>query len=216
MRICLGIIILAIALVLPSQAWIYRPDPVEEEMRIKLRKIMFSRYIILFPPNTFFTDDDLLRRFEGATFPLYAGYTTVDAQGCVVVVRKTSYPVDSINYLFWRLKKGGYAMTHTGNGYYNEPTTAGYDATVENTYRYTQTIPDGHTLEIDLLGEKWRMPAIMPENSYVQFTKSCTITSNLAETRACLHGLKLLRPYLTMYRAHKAAQYRFYPLARPR
>ena len=178
-----------------------RPIPVKKtEMsddEIRMEQSMLSKYIIILPPDKFFTDDDFLRKFEGATFPLYAGYTAFDSKGCITLVRKTDYPVEYITGLIYNLEKRGCLMGAEGpwgDGYhtpYRKPgEKAYYDNISMSLFHYQQTYRKGDPVEFVMPTTFAPDGKPMPDDSYVpQFTKSCVITSNLAETRACLRSL---------------------------
>ena len=166
---------------------------------IRMEQSMLSKYIIILPPDKFFTDDDFLRKFEGATFPLYAGYTAFDSKGCITLVRKNTYPIDYITNLLDRLEESGCRMGAAGywdDGYhhslYRKPgEKAYYDNISMRLFCYKQTYRKGGPVEFVAPATLGPSGYFTPDDSYVpKFTKSCVITSNLAETRACLRGLK--------------------------
>ena len=166
---------------------------------IRWEQSWMSQYIIILPPDRFFTDDDFLRKFEGATFPLYVGYTAFDSKGCITLVRKTAYPVGYLTDLIYNLEERGCRMGAAGywdDGYhhslYRKPGEKAYYENISmRLYDYKQTYQKGEPVEFmrSSTFEPGEYP--LPNDTYIpQFTKSCVITSNFAETRACLRGLK--------------------------
>ena len=158
---------------------------------IELMRIILSEYIVVLPPDDFFTNDNLLRRFQGATFPLYAGYTTFDDKGCITFVRKTSYPVESITRLIPRLEEDGCSF---GGGW------DVYVPIIGEYQYYNRVLSDIFDYEMDSseMGDPIQMvfpqtqaaEDLRPDDAYApEFIKSCAITSNLAKTRACLRTL---------------------------
>ena len=144
------LLIVPLMLALSLAASCARPAPVDKpEMsddEIRWEQSWMSQYIIILPPDRFFTDDDFLRKFEGATFPLYAGYTAFDSKGCITLVRKTDYPVEYITGLIYNLEKRGCLMGAEGpwgDGYhtpYRKPgEKAYYDNISMRLFCYKQT-----------------------------------------------------------------------------